>query len=187
MDLLCGFPKKTLSKTESALKFTSYAEEYRVNGFQFIHMDMDVLPNGLSYFVLNLTPLKNTKIYPFSIPLEIDVPKGPITFKVYENTDYVGTVALSHYNPERIDAPSPLATIKGIATGTDKGTFLYGLAAGGPSLPAVVNSQGSGKSTDPTVLNREYKYLVEVNNTTGAAVTANKIYFSWFEVPEEYL
>lgn len=178
---------KSFTVSNSAIRSSTYAEDYRVRGYQRIHLDTDTLPSGLSYFVLDPTALADQDLFIFTVGIDVDVPGGPIKFAVYEDTDYVGTVALPYYNPERNSELSTYATIKAVATGADKGTFLYAFTVGASSVPAVADNQGSGSASDPTSLKRDLKYLIEVNNTSGGAVVANKIYFSWFEVPESEL
>lgn len=174
---------ESFTVSNSAMRTSSYAEDYRVRGFQFVHLYTDSFANGSSFFMLDPTACVASNKFPFSVPIEIDLPSGPITFIVYEGTDYTAGAALPYYNPARDSAITPDSTITAASAGTTKGTELYRFTVGSASSSAVATTAGASRTTDPTSLDRTKKYLIEAVNSTGASITANKVYFSWFEIP----
>lgn len=176
---------KSFSVSHSALRNSSYAEDYRIRGYQWVHEDNDVFANGLNCFVIDSTMLEDMDLHSFILPLQLTVPEGPVIVTVYEGTDYVGATDMLVCNSEREDGHTHNVTFKSGATGTDKGTKLYSFSVGHTAVAATVHGCGSDADTgaDPITLNRAAKYLIEINNTTGGSLTCDKFYLTWFEVP----
>lgn len=175
-----GLNANTLSSSRDGNIATSYEDNYRVAGNSRVAENIiTALPTGLSYFVFDPTAITDRAV--FALPPRYKASDGVVTITFYEDTDYTGTTDLATYNPNRTTAFAHLSTLKSGATGTDLGDYLYAISVGSATVPAV-SGAGSSEAANALILDITKKYLVAVNNLSGAAVQLDYA-FQWFEIP----
>lgn len=175
-----GLNANTLSFSRDGNIATTYEDNYRVAGNSRVSENIIAsLPTGISYFVFDPTAI--TDRYVFALPPQYKASDGVVTITFYEGTDYTGTTDLPTYNPNRTSTFTHLSTLKSGATGTTVGSYLYAISAGLTTVPAV-SGAGTGEASSALILDITKKYLVAINNLSGATVQLDYA-FQWFEIP----
>lgn len=170
-----------VSDSKTALVATTFEDDSRVKGYNIVYEDYLDIPTGVSYFLLDLTGVSERAV--FSLPLKIKVPEGPIVLDVYEGgTVSANGIELNTFNPNRLADFVHQGKIYVGPTVTDDGTKLFGESFGSAGGFFAAATPGEGGASQPFINDVTKKWLLKIDNTSGAAITVNG-FFSWFELP----
>jgi hypothetical protein len=111
-------------------------------------------------FVAEVT--EDTEI--FVLPISVLSEKAKLRLNIYEDTDYTGTIALNVFNLNRERNRQTTLEVRGNVTGTTKGNVIRKHLVLGQAGQGNANDVLGVGVTNALVLNRNKKYLVELQN-----------------------
>lgn len=168
--------------SNNAFVTVDFASDQRELGRNFVYMDYPVLVSGVNNFVFDPTALTNEELK--VLPFEIGVPEGPVTIEVFGNCTYTadtGTV-LKSFNPNYALNYSAKCKFIQQPTIISEGTRAYGFKTGISGTPNTAKA-GEATNNTPKTLDITKKYLFKI--TTTKIMTLDKMFYSWFEIPQE--
>lgn len=171
-----------MSGDGSAVITTTYDDDFSSRGYKKFYEDVISVPSGISYFLFDPLPCNGIR-FVVTLPSHIIAPSGPITATFYEGTNYEGGVELQTTNPNRITDYSHLSQVRSGVSGTTKGLKLRSVGGGNSGQGVYTGTPSNAMATGHTIIDTSLKYLVELNNTSGAQIDNVEVSFAWFETP----
>lgn len=163
--------EQVLSETKTGLVVTTYRDDNIVAGNSYANEAVRTVTAGTEFFVLDASECNCNQI--FKLPISLNPSNGTVILKQYEGTDYVGNLALSLVNRNRLSNKVTDITLKLVSeVGATKGSLLFETLYGTEQTPQS-SGGGIGSSANALILDPTKKYLFEVIYSEDCTVGYN--------------
>jgi hypothetical protein len=174
MDVLIN--PKQCSTSLDAILTTTYADDYTTRGKSFLFEKNITIGAGATVYVLfdykTYQPHPDDAGMIFIFPPAFAATSGPVTIKLYRDTDYSGGTPFNAVNPNTL-APKKLSgtTLTIGPTGTNKGTLAMEYLVGGGTGGVGNSMPGATNGLSFFIRDNTKRSLVEILNSAGSEIT----------------